>query len=270
MIKITDTEFQLLAAFIKEHSGINLKEDKKILLVGRLSNMVQELGLKSFMEYYEFLNNDHVGRELSRLIDRITTNHTYFMRESEHFKYLADNALPYLKKTVKDNDLRIWCAASSTGEEPYTLAIILSDFFKNEEYLWDKKLLATDLSLSVLETARKGIYSKERVSTLPKMWLFNYFTKVDNDYEVKASIKKQVIYRRFNLLEKTYPFKKKFHVIFCRNVMIYFDNPTKEALMEKLYDQLEYGGYLFIGHSESINRETTRFKYIQPAVYAKI
>ena len=271
MFEITDDEFRLITDFIKDHSGIHLKDEKKTLLVGRLNSIVRDHNLNSFMAYYKLLKNDHGGKELSRLIDKITTNHTYFMRESEHFNYLSQEVLPYLKRTITNKDLRVWCAASSSGEEPYTLAILLADFFKNEAYLWDKKLLATDLSLSVLEEAKRGIYSKEKLSTLPKIWILNYFNKINEDnYQVKESLKREVIYRRFNLLEPHFPFKKKFHIIFCRNVMIYFDNDTKAELIKKMYDVLEPGGYLFIGHSESIGRETTKFKYIKPAVYRKI
>ncbi len=271
MIKMTDDEFKLLSCYIKEYSGINLKLEKKALLIGRLNNMLLELGMDSFMTYYKFLQNDTQGTELSRLIDKVTTNHTYFMREAEHFTYFTQLVLPYFYTNIKNRDFRIWCAASSTGEEPYTLAILLEEYFKMSGDKWDKKLLATDLSLNVLETAKSGIYSNDKVNALPKIWALNYFDKITpTECQVKSYLRKEVIFRRFNLLEPVFPFKQKFHVIFCRNVMIYFDIPTKEALINKLYENLEYGGYLFIGHSESINRETTKFKYIKPAVYRKI
>lgn len=271
MIEITDNEFRLLAKYIKEHSGINLVDAKKTLLAGRLSNMLTDLGFTDFMSYYKHLQQNNKHEEIVNLIDKITTNHTYFLRESEHFNYFNQTVLPYLKSTVKNKDLRIWCAASSTGEEPYTLAIILSDFFKGEEHLWDKKILATDISINALKEAKEGIYCNEKLKNMPKMWLLNYFDKDDKEFfKVKKSLKDQVIFRRFNLMEKTFPFKKKLHVIFCRNVMIYFDNETKDTLVEKMYDSLEYGGYLFIGHSESINREKSKFKFIKPAVYRKI
>ncbi len=271
MFDISDEEFTLIASFIKEHSGINLKNEKKTLLVGRLGSIVKEHNLNSFMEYYQLLKKDQEGKILNQLIDKITTNHTYFMREAEHFNYLSQEVLPYMKNTIKDKDLRVWCAASSTGEEAYTLAIILWEFFNNETYGWDKKLLATDLSLSVLKEAEEGIYSIERLKNLPKIWILNYFDKISEDhYQAKKSLRREIIYRRFNLLEPQYPFRKKFHIIFCRNVMIYFDNDTKATLINKLYDSLEYGGYLFIGHSESISRDTTSFQYIKPAVYRKM
>lgn len=271
MIKMTDEEFKLLSRYIKENSGINLKVEKKTLLIGRLNNMLLELGMDNFMTYYKHLQNDIQGTELSRLIDKVTTNHTYFMREAEHFSYFTQTVLPYFSANVRNRDFRIWCAASSTGEEPYTLAILLEEYFKMSAEKWDKKLLATDLSLNVLETAKNGIYSSDKVNALPKIWALNYFDKVTPmEYQVKSNLRNEVIFRRFNLLEPVFPFKQKFHVIFCRNVMIYFDNPTKETLINKFYENLEYGGYLFIGHSESINRESTKFKYIKPAVYRKV
>lgn len=271
MIRITDTEFRLLAKYIKKHSGIDLKEEKKTLLVGRLNNLLSGLGFGSFTQYYKYLKDDVDGKKLSNLLDKVTTNHTYFMREAEHFTYLTQEVLPYLKNNVKDRDLRIWCGASSSGEEPYTLGILLEEYFKTEMPGWNKKLLATDISLKVLNQAVQGVYSSDQIDLLPKMWVLNHFEQIGNDsFRVKQHIKKEVIFRRFNLLEPVYPFKKKMHVIFLRNVMIYFDEPTKQRLIAKLYDQLEYGGYLFIGHSESIPRGHSRFRYIKPAVYRKI
>jgi chemotaxis protein methyltransferase CheR len=149
--------------------------------------------------------------------------------------------------------------------------MILEDYFNQKNEKWDKKLLATDLSLNVLNQAKEGIFSAEKIKSLPKIWVLNYFDKITPEsYQIKKKLRKEVIYRRFNLLEPVFPFKRKFHVVFCRNVMIYFDEATKETLLNKIYDNLEYGGYLFIGHSESINREKTRFKYIKPAVYRKV
>lgn len=270
-MKITNDEFRLLSNYIKECSGIHLKPEKKALLMGRLTTLVTELKMESFMDFYEYLKKDNEGVLLSKVIDRITTNHTYFMRETEHFNYLQSEVLPFMKSSIKNRDLRVWCAASSTGEEPYTLAMILEDYFGKEIVKWDKKLLATDISLDVLDTAKKGVYMKEKVDSIPKIWVVNYFNKLDKiNYQVKEHMRSQVIYRRFNLLEPNFPFKGKFHVIFCRNVMIYFDNKTKEELINKFYNALEYGGYLFIGHSESIDRNKTQFKYIKPAVYRKV
>jgi chemotaxis protein methyltransferase CheR len=268
---ISDKEFQLLAELIHAYSGIHLKAEKKTLMTGRLNSFLKELNLTTFMDFYNYAKNDKSGVTISKLIDKMTTNHTFFMREKQHFDFFRDQVIPYLKNNVYNKDLRIWCAASSSGEEPYTLAMILHDALGKEMPAWDKKLLATDISVDVLEQAKKGIYPQDRLADIPRMWKMQYFEDAgDNRFQVKDFIKKQVIYRRLNLLEPVFPFKKKLHVIFCRNVMIYFDNPTKEALVEKFYDLLEPGGYLFIGHSESIDRNKSRFKYIRPAVYRKL
>ena len=271
MITISNDEFLLLTNYIKENCGISLKDEKKALLVARLGKILNDNGFHSFMQYYKCLKEDTEGKELSRLVDKITTNHTYFMREAQHFTYFSDTVLPNLKDVVKNRDLRVWCAASSSGEEPYSLAMLMEDFFRNDGIEWNKKLLATDLSSSILETAKKGVYTKDAVNKLPKVWVLNYFDKIEEDkYMIKPEIKEEVIYRRFNLLEPVFPFRKKFHVIFCRNVMIYFDNETRDDLINKFYDALEPGGYLFMGHSESVNREKSKFKIMCPAVYRKL
>lgn len=271
MLRITENEFKLLADLIKKNYGIHLKKEKETLVIGRLHKVLSELGFTTFTEYYKYLVSDTTGRALEVLIDKISTNHTFFMREPDHFYFFRDQVLPYFKSVIKDRDLRIWCAASSTGEEPYTLAMILADFFYNTTPAWDTKILATDISQTALSSAKAGIYSRERVEELPNIWKTKYFSKVDqSNFMITDKIKREIIYRRFNLVDDVFPFKKKFHVIFCRNVMIYFDAATKEILINKLYNQLEIGGYLFIGHSESINREASAFNYIRPAVYRKI
>jgi len=270
MKKIKKSEFNQLAQFIKGHTGINLKPEKEALLIGRLTSLLDELNISSFGDFYEHLVNEKDDVLLSRVIDRITTNHTYFMREKEHFDYLVNQVFPYLQTSVSNRDLRIWCAASSTGEEPYTLAMLLEDYFGKSVVKWDKKLLATDISIDVLTKAKEGYYLRDKVDVIPKMWRLNYYEQHQDGYRVKQSIKNQIIYRRFNLLEPRFPFKGKFHVIFCRNVLIYFDNETKRAVIEKMYNALEYGGYLFIGHSESVDRNHSKFKYIKPAVYRKV
>lgn len=193
------------------------------------------------------------------------------MREAEHFYYFRDIVLPYLSSTVSEKDLRIWSAGCSSGQEAYTLAMIIDDYFQNSKIFWDTKILATDISSKVLSVAKTGIYSKDEIAPLPSLWKLNYFNKIDNNnYEIVSKIKKEVIYRRFNLMENVFPFKKKFHTIFCRNVMIYFDEKTKIDLINKFYDKMEYGGYLFIGHTETLPSNKIEFKYIAPAVYRKL
>lgn len=270
MVQITPKEFKQLAALIEAEYGIHLKPEKATLLTGRLHKVLEELGFSTFTQYYDYLVKDRSQTALATLVDKITTNHTFFMREAEHFDYFYHTALPYIKRTAQDKDLRVWCAASSTGEEPYTLAMLIDDFFEGEKHLWDLKILATDISEQVLETAVAGIYTQEAVSALPKHWQNKHFKRLpDGRYQVVEGIRKQVLFRKFNLMEPVYPWRKKLHVVFCRNVMIYFDGPTKDQVVSKIYHALHEGGYLFIGHSESVNRNVIPIDYVKPAIYRK-
>jgi chemotaxis protein methyltransferase CheR len=271
LITITPKEFKELTAFIKANYGIYLKQEKEALVIGRLQNVLVQNGFKSFSEYYGYLMADKTGTAVSTLLDKITTNHTFFMREAEHFAYFKDNVLPYLEKKVTDRDLRIWCAGCSSGEEPYTLAMILSEYFEQSNLYWDKKILATDISSKVLKEAQDGIYSNKEIETLPAKWKLAYINKIDKENSIICDkIKSEIIFRKFNLMEEVFPFRKNFHVIFCRNVMIYFDEKTRKNLVNKFISLLEPGGYLFIGHSEAINREETGLRYVMPAIYRKI
>jgi chemotaxis protein methyltransferase CheR len=271
MLTITDTEFYRLADFIKFNYGINLSEKKKALVVGRLQNLLVEKGFSSFSQYINYVMDDKTGEAVRTLISKITTNHTYFMRESEHFNYFKSNVLPYWCEQLKGTkDLRIWSAGCSSGEEPYTLAMTIADYFGSEKVLWDTRILATDISTKVLEQAKRGVYSTESLQGLPDAWKSKYFTKLNEEKSaISDNIKNEVVFRIFNLMNTNLPFKRKFHVIFCRNVMIYFDAATKRDLVNRFYEHTEKGGYLFIGHSESLNREETKYKYIMPAVYRK-
>ncbi|MBP2627658.1 MAG: chemotaxis protein CheR [Firmicutes bacterium] len=269
MIGITDRDFKTLITYIKSNYGINLSQ-KKHLIEGRLSNLLIEKGFENFSEYLQYVFADGTKLEITSLVNKLTTNHTFFMRETAHFTYFEQQVLPYLQATSKKKDLRIWSAGCSTGEEPYTLAMIIADYFGTEKMSWNAKLLATDISVKALETAEKGIYSLESLDSLHASWKLNYFRKLNKEnYQILDEIKNEVIFRIFNLMDERFPFKQKFHVIFCRNVMIYFDHATKMELIKKFYEMTESGGYLFIGHSESIGREDTCYKYVMPAVYRK-
>lgn len=269
MISISEREFNELSELIKGNYGINLST-KKNLVEGRLSNMLADRGINSFTDYLAFLQQDATKSEITNLVNKITTNHTFFMREKNHFEYFSKVILPYLEHNAQDKDLRIWSAGCSSGEEPYTLAMLIADYFGSRKVLWDTKILATDISIKVLEMAQTGVYAAEAVDALPSSWKMNYLDAMDAErVQIKQELKKEVIFRTFNLMDDSFPFKKKFHTIFCRNVMIYFDARTKRDLVNKFYECTEPGGYLFIGHSESLNREETRYRYIMPAVYRK-
>ena len=270
MLEIHEAEFIRLTSYIKNNYGINLI-NKKTLIEGRLSNIIYDKGFTNFRDYLDFVFADNTGEEIKTLINRLTTNHTYFMRESKHFDFFSSTVLPYLSDSVKDKDLRIWSAGCSTGEEPYTLIMLIEDYFEKEAAYWDKSLLATDISSRALEIARNGIYKAEDINEVPLHWKYNYFEQLGKDkVMIKESVRNSILFRQFNLMEEKFPFKRKFHVIFCRNVMIYFDQMTKLSLINRFYEALDYGGYLFIGHSETIEKDSTSFKYLMPAVYRKV
>ena len=221
-------------------------------------------------DYLDFVIADKTVHASNAMINKITTNHTFFMREAEHFNYFREYVLPFLKGAVTNKDLRIWSAACSTGEEPYTLAMIIDDYFGREKVFWDTKILATDISEKVLGIAKKGIYSNEKIKAVPSDWKTRFFNEYDTENSIlNDKIRNEVTFRMLNLVDTRFSFKQKFHVIFCRNVMIYFDTKTKDELIERFYNLTEKGGYLFIGHAEFLNRELTRYKYVMPAVYRK-
>lgn len=269
MLSMGEQEFKQFTEFLRYNYGINLSK-KKSLIEGRLSNMLMEKGYDNFSEYLNYVYADCTKQEMTTLINKLTTNHTFFMREFSHFEFFRDKILPYITPRDKERDLRIWSAGCSTGEEPYTLAMVMADYFAEEHKAWNTKMLATDISVNVLQAAEKGEFAAEGLQDIPTAWKVNYFSKVENEtYRVKDKIRDEVIFRVFNLMDEVFPFKQKFHVIFCRNVMIYFDDEIKLKLLKKLYEATEPGGYLFIGHAESISKYNTGYRYVLPAVYRK-
>ena len=232
--------------------------------------MVKSNGHSSFEEYYRTVVDDDSGGKLLELIDRISTNHSYFFREADHFDFLRTAALPSLLELerIKDTQtLRIWCAGCAGGEEPYTLAMVLADFLEPEYDTWDIGVLATDISTSALQQARKGEYAQQKIAGVPAEYR-KYLRRLDNDhYEIVDKIKKPILFKRLNLMREDYPFKGKFDIIFCRNVMIYFDQNTRKGLLSRFHRYLHPSGYLFIGHSETLGRGTGLFRYLMPTVY---
>ncbi len=270
MKPITEKELRQLGEYIKVNFGVNLLQ-KKTLVEGRLKNYLIQNNFKNFSDYYKYIIADKTGNAVIDLMNKLTTNHTFFMREPRHFEYFESIILPDLvAKEDRRKDLRIWSAGCSSGEEPYTLAMIIVDYLGPEKKFWDTRILATDISTKVLKKAIKGVYPTERLVSLPAKWRSTYFRKIDNENSlIDEKIKREIIFRKFNLMTRTFPFKRQFHVIFCRNVMIYFDTKTRRDLVDKLYEFTMPGGYLFIGHSESLNRGETKYKYVMPAVYRK-
>jgi chemotaxis protein methyltransferase CheR len=272
-VTLTDKEYQLVRDLIYQRFGINLGDQKRSLVIGRLNKVLKQLGFDDFSGYYDYVISDTTGEALTTLVNRISTNHTFFYREADHFQYFSEKVLPEIVEKLKVQkrcDLRIWCPGCSSGEEPYTLAMLVAEYFGNQLALWDTGVLATDISLRVLEKAKAGIYTESNINNLPSGLRRKYFQQVSNDeWEISDKIKDMVLIRRLNLIRQSFPFKKQYQVIFCRNVMIYFDQPTRNTLVSQFHRYLEPGGYLFIGHSESLGRDNPYFNYIKPAIYRK-
>ncbi len=268
MITLLQEDFEKLVTFMKKNYGINL-DKKKDLIQGRLADIVASMGFKSFKDYVQYIETTKNPDDIDVIVNALTTNYTYFMRETSHFDYFKDIILPNLEKTRKDKVLSIWSAGCSSGEEPYTLSMLIMDHFGNKSG-WETRILATDISEKAMNIAKRGKYKSDAVSKVPTEWKQKYFGPVDGRgyCEVTDKIKSNVIYRPFNLMDK-FNFKLKFDVIFCRNVMIYFDRDTQAKLIKKFYDASNNGGHLFIGHSENIVENESGFKYVQPAVYRK-
>ena len=267
---IEDQDFFRLRDYIKANFGVNL-EKKRALIEGRLSNTITQAGFGSFHDYIEDVFRDVSGAKINMLMTKLTTNYTYFMREVTHYKFMEETALPYWTSVIRDHDLRIWSAGCASGEEAYTTAMVLNEWFGPKKKDWDTTILATDISVKVLEIARQGIYPEEHFENLPREWRDKYLTMIDRDeYKVKDTLAKEVVFSQFNLMGEFSRFKKKFHIIFCRNVMIYFDTPTKAALAKKFHDVLEVGGYLFIGLSETLSGISGDLEQVSPAIYKRV
>ena len=264
---INELDFARLVHFVKSGYGIDL-EGKQFLVESRLANYIADCGFRDFREYLDAVFDDPSGREVANLINKLTTNHTYFMRESEHFDHLREVFLPQAEKKITDNDLRIWSAGCSYGNEPYNIAMCLDEYFGIKRSEWDLKILATDISFNALRQAARGIYTEKALEPLPEVWREKYFDKTSHGlYQVKERIRRNVVFKDHNLMDEI-NFKKKFDLIICRNVMIYFDDDTKSDLCKRFYDATEDDGYLYIGHAESAPADMP-FTRERPAVYRK-
>ncbi|OFZ80226.1 MAG: chemotaxis protein CheR [Bdellovibrionales bacterium RIFOXYD1_FULL_53_11] len=273
MPELKDSEFREISALVHDKFGIKLPDQKKILVQGRLQGFLKKNSIKTFSEYIRKVRADKTDHELVELVNRITTNHTYFFRESDHFGFFSKTVLPEITDRQASRgvrDIRVWCAGCSSGEEPYALVMLMMEALGSGYAGWNAGVLATDISAKVLAMAKRGVYERDQVDKVPPPIRAKYFKPSgDGGCEVCPTVKKEVTFRSLNLMNAVFPFKKPFQVIFCRNVMIYFDSPTKLALVRRYAKHLEPGGYLFIGHSESLLHEATEFEYVCPAVYRK-
>ncbi|MDR1043346.1 MAG: protein-glutamate O-methyltransferase CheR, partial [Clostridiales Family XIII bacterium] len=266
MTSLTDAEFHEISGYINRNYGVSL-EKKRLLIEGRLGGYIKSLGFDNYHDYFNYAKNDPTNRELANLLNRLTTNHTFFLREERHFEFYYATVLPWVADELRDRDLRVWSAGCSSGQEPYTLSIVTLNFLKERGLKGDSVILATDISESALAYGSRGIYPADELETLPGMWRNEWFEKTDDGFfRVNKTLRDNVAFKKFNLLED-FELKKPFHTIMCRNVMIYFDNDTRARLVTKFYDALMPGGYLFIGHSESLSSIENEFDYVRPSVY---
>lgn len=274
-LDLADRDFEKFSRLIFETSGIALTGAKKELLRARLGKILRRRGIPSFRDYLELVEGDATGDEIVSLLDAISTNVTSFFREADHFRFLGDVAFPAIRKTRERSGgkkFRAWCAGCSTGEEPYSLAITLRETLSVESG-WDVRILATDISTKVLAAAREGAYAKQKLKEIPPRIVARYFAREpgregQDRYRVASELRSMISFGRLNLMEP-YPFRGPFDVIFCRNVMIYFDKKTQGDLVERFHRYLAEGGYLFIGHSESLNGIRHPLQYVRPSVYRK-
>ena len=251
---ISDANFQRMVTFIKSNYGIDLSH-KRQLITGRLSPTIRKMGYSSFSDFVTHLLEKKDADEITMILNKLTTNYTFFMREQEHLEYFRQRIIPDLiRRHQRDKVLSIWSAGCSSGEEPYNITMYLFDYLGTQARQWDTRILATDISANALTSAKKGIY--ELPETMPTDWKRKYFTKnPDGTYTVVPSVRDNVIFQTFNLMNPI-NFRRKFDVIFCRNVMIYFDQPTKDALVGRFYDATVPGGYLLISYSENLSQNS--------------
>ncbi len=266
--------FQALSDLVYQHSRIRLGADKRALVANRLRRRLRALALGSFEEYCRVLHSPHGVDEIEELVDLISINHTRFYREPEHFAFLTQRALPALVRPLaaKHALLRLWSAASSSGEEPYTMAIVVAEFLRaHAGVAWE--IMATDISHRVLAEAREGIYSMASVKPVPLELLKRYFQKGvgarDGVCRVKPELRRHLRFERVNLFQEHLPVPADQHVIFCRNVMIYFDPPSRALAVQRLARHLAPGGYLVVGHSESLLGIPHGLQPLQQGVFQK-
>jgi len=273
-LELTERDYRNFSALIYEKSGINLHQGKRELLKARLAKVLRQSDFTSVKEYYDFLMKDATGEAFIPLLDVISTNLTAFFREPKHFEFLSEVVVNELfggSGQRRTGEVRVWCAGCSSGEEAYSIAMTLLEALPESRHN-DIRILATDISTRMLLTAERGIYEAARVEKIPWPTRRQFFQKGVNRwagcYRIKSVVRNKVHFERLNFIEP-FLFNRLFDVIFCRNVMIYFDKKTQENLVNRFYDVISTSGYLFIGHSESLTGVQHRFRYIRPSVYRK-
>ncbi len=271
---LTPQDYELIRKLVYAKSGINLGPQKQQLVRARLGKKIRTGNCRSFREYYQQVEQDTSGEKLCELLDAISTNTTHLFREMRHFNLLRTLIVRFAEETAQGRPatLRIWSAACSSGEEPHSIAMVAGHTLQRYPGI-DLKILATDISTQMLHRARLAIYEPHRVGTVPSELRNRYLCGVLHDgrpaLQLAPALRQTITFARFNLMTPTFPFRRGFHIIFCRNVMIYFDRPTQETLVNKLAGQLCPGGHLMIGHSESLNGLGHPLSYLEPTVYRR-
>jgi len=270
----SDTAYAFLADLIYRHSRIRLGPDKHALVAARLVRRLQSLGYRSFDDYCDILRSTAADEEIGVVIDLVTTNHTHFFREPAHFDYLASDVLPAVARAsqAEDRPCRVWCAAAASGEEAYSLAIVLAERARVSPGMrW--RVHASDISRRMLDRCRLAVYTAERVRLPDAAWLSRYFRRGfgerEGRYRVKPDLRGHVDVERINLFQPAFHLPPGLDVIFCRNAMIYFDVESRQELVQRLFEQLAPGGHLFIGHTESLLGLRHSFESVRPGVYRR-
>jgi chemotaxis protein methyltransferase CheR len=272
--RLTDSDFKRLSEFIYGNYGIKMPKEKRTMLEGRLMKRLRANQIKSFAEYCDYVFSDEgMEKELIHMINVVSTNKTDFFREPAHFEFLYETVLPEFKKKNKGEPIKIWSSACSSGEEPYTIAMVINEFAKQQEAPLPYQIFGTDISSDILERAQMGVYKDERVVDVPLSYKRRYFMANKDPQKklvrVVPELRKNTSFMRLNLIDPTYPISEKFQVIFCRNVLIYFDRPTQEAVINKLCNHLVPGGYFFLGHSESATGMQVPLTPLKPTIFKR-
>lgn len=272
---LSPKQFELLRNFIESHCGIKMPDTKKVMLESRIRKRLRALNISSFKDYLDYVFNTKEGEdEVINLIDVVTTNKTEFFRENDHFVFLQQKAIPYLaEKFGRINKLKVWSAACSSGEEPYTILIVLSETCPQYPEILDFEVLGTDISTAVLRKAREAVYPMHTVMNIPKHILKKYFLKSKDPskqlVKVVRPLREKLELKRLNFMDKVYDVNEKFHIIFCRNALIYFSKEDQLEIVRKLTNHLLDNGFLFLGHSETVHENSLPLKRIGPSIYLK-
>ena len=273
---LEDNEFRKIASFVESEVGIKMPKSKKLMMQTRLLPRLKILGINNFSDYVEYLFSSEQNRneESIHLIDAITTNLTHFYRESNHFDYLTTDVIPALINSGVKN-LNVWSAGCSSGEESYTLSLVIEEFkTSNPNALFDYSILATDVSTKILEKAKKAVYSMESVKNIPVDIKNKYFEKnkesEKTEFRIKPEISQKVKFQRLNFMDDDFAVEKEMNIIFCRNVLMYFDKTTQGTVLKKIIKYLSKDGYIFLGHSETIYNMDLPLKMVAPTIFQKI